>query len=499
MGVADALTVFRLEFRRYLRWRPLRRWLLSWTLLGVLLAIGIVALVAQGEAFWSLGAWGRMLLGLLYVSPTWAGFSCAVLLTQRLAGDKTRRGELHDLYLTALAPFAIVLGKVAASWALAGIMMAAVAPASALAAVLMGVPSGRWLSALLMGWVMLFWLCGAVYRLQWRTIPPSEAVRLYPLRLNSASAVVVGLGLVAFSLYLQVFAVSPIPATLPIVHLLPWNAMLHADALYPTPVGQVPAWAFLTLFSLLGGLVFIVAAAQWLSWWSLWGYRFQRVVGSALLITTATLCFTTIAPQTVIHPRSGERLFFWGLFVCLLVSVLLTRYVLGYYGIPRGQNPPAPRGGMVREWVLCGTLALLTAWGIQASSGVALDGARLAALGGYLGGWLYLVQQLSAGLAAVRLKKLQSIADAGQHMVAEVGLLPQHIGCFTAIIWMPLIVFTEPILRQVLYYPLLITPLGGFLSLDFPTWAYWVYGLYTALLGVALSVSRKQATTQATG
>jgi hypothetical protein len=57
----------------------------------VLLAIGIVALVAQGEAFWSLGAWGRMLLGLLYVSPTWAGFSSAVLLTQRLAGD-ARRG-----------------------------------------------------------------------------------------------------------------------------------------------------------------------------------------------------------------------------------------------------------------------------------------------------------------------------------------------------------------------------------------------------------------------
>ena len=499
MGVADALTVFRLEFRRYLRWRPLRRWLFGWALLGVLLAVGIWTLAVQGDALRSLGAWGRMLLGLLYVLPTWVGFSSAILLTQRIAWDATRQGELHDLYLTALSPFAIALGKVAACWALTGVLMAAAAPASALAAVLMGVPSGRWLSALPMGWVMLFWLCGAVYRLQWRTIPPSEAVRLYPLRLNSASAVVVGLGLVAFSLYLQVFAVSPIPATLPIVHLLPWNAMLHADALYPTPVGQVPAWAFLSLVSLLGGLVFIVAAAQWLSWWSLWGYRFQRVVGSALLITTATLCFTTIAPQTVIHPRSGERLFFWGLFVCLLVSVLLTRYVLGYYGIPRGQNPPAPRGGMAREWVLFGTLALLTAWVIQASSGVALDGARLAALGGYLGGWLYLVQQLSAGLAAVRLKKLQSIAGAGQHMVAEVGLLPQHIGCFTPIIWMPLIVFTEPILRQVLYYPLLITPLGGFLSLDFPAWAYWVYGLYTALFGVALGYGGQRKSLQEIG
>ena len=129
MGVADALTVFRLEFRRYLRWRPLRRWLLSWTLLGVLLAIGIVALVAQGEAFWSLGAWGRMLLGVLYVLPTWVGFSSAILLTQRIAWDATRRGELHDLYLTALSPFAIALGKVAACWALTGVLMAAAAPA----------------------------------------------------------------------------------------------------------------------------------------------------------------------------------------------------------------------------------------------------------------------------------------------------------------------------------------------------------------------------------
>ena len=283
MGVADARAVFRLEFRRYLRWRPLRRWLYGWTLLSVLLATGVLLLVARGESFQTLGALGRVLLGLLYVSPTWVGFSLAVLLTQRIARDATRRGELHDLYLTALSPFAIALGKVAASWALTGILMAAAAPASALAALSMGVPLSRWLTALLMGWVMHFWVCAAVYRLQWRTIPPSEAVRLYPLRLNSASAVVVGLGLVAFSLYLQVFAVSPIPATLPIVHLLPWNAMLHADGFYPTPVGQVPAWAFLSLVSLLGGLVFIVAGAQWLGGWSLWGYRFQRVVGGALL------------------------------------------------------------------------------------------------------------------------------------------------------------------------------------------------------------------------
>ena len=501
MGVADARAVFRLEFRRYQRWRPLRRWLFGWALLGVLLAVGIWTLAVQGDALRSLGAWGRMLLGVLYVSPTWAGFSCAVLLMQRLAGDKTRRGELHDLYLTALAPFAIVLGKVAASWALAGIMMAAVAPASALAALLMGVPLGRWLTALLMGWVMHFWVCAAIYRFQWRTIPPLEAVRLYPLRLNSASAVVVGLGLVAFSLYLQVFAVSPIPATLPIVHLLPWNAMLHADGFYPMPVGQVPAWAFLSLVSLLGGLVFVVAGAQWLGGWSLWGYRFQRVVGGALLIATATLCFATIAPQSVFHPRSGERLFFWGLFGCLLVGVLLTRYVLGYYGIPRGQDASTPTGGMAREWVLFGTLALLTAWVIQASSGVALNGARLTALGVYLGGWLYLVQQLSAGLATTRLETQHSAGSAStrQRVVAEVGHLRDNLGCLTLSVWSVIMIFSEPLLRSLFYYPLLITPLGGFLSLDFPAWAYWVYGLYTALLGVALVARRKPASTQATG
>ena len=499
MGVADARAVFRLEFRRYLRWRPLRRWLYGWTLLSVLLATGVLLLVARGESFQTLGALGRVLLGLLYVSPTWVGFSLAVLLTQRIARDATRRGELHDLYLTALSPFAIALGKVAACWALTGILMASAAPASWLAALLMGVPLSRWLSALLIGWVVLFWVCGAVYRFQWRVVPPLESVRLYPLRLNSLSIALTGLGLIALTLFVGVFSASPLPSMLPIFHLLPWGAMMYADALYPTPVGQVPARAFLTLFSLLGGLVFVVAGAQWLGGWSLWGYRFQRVVGGALLIATATLCFATIAPQSVFDLRSGERLFFWGLFVCLLVSVLLTRYVLGYYGIPRGQNPPAPRGGMAREWVLFGTLALLTAWVIQASSGVALDGARLAALGGYLGGWLYLVQQLSAGLAAVRLKKLQSIAGAGQHMVAEVGLLPQHIGCFTPIIWMPLIVFTEPILRQVLYYPLLITPLGGFLSLDFPAWAYWVYGLYTALFGVALGYGGQRKSLQEIG
>jgi len=501
MGVADALTVFRLEFRRYLRWRPLRRWLFGWTLLGVLSAVGIWTLAVQGDALRSLGAWGRMLLGLLYVLPTWVGFSSAILLTQRIAWDATRRGELHDLYLTALSPFAIALGKVAACWALTGVLTAVAAPASALAALLMGVPLGRWLTALLMGWVMHFWVCAAIYRLQWRTIPPSEAVRLYPLRLNSASAVVVGLGLVAFSLYLQVFAVSPIPATLPIVHLLPWNAMLHADGFYPTPVGQVPAWAFLSLVSLLGGLVFVVAGAQWLGGWSLWGYRFQRVVGGALLIATATLCFATIAPQSVFDLRSGERLFFWGLFGCLLVGVLLTRYVLGYYGIPRGQDASAPTGGMILEWVLFGTLAILTAWVIQASSGVALNGARLTALGVYLGGWLYLVQQLSAGLATTRLETQHSAGSAStrQRVVAEVGHLRDNLGCLTLSVWSVIMIFSEPLLRSLFYYPLLITPLGGFLSLDFPAWAYWVYGLYTALLGVALVARRKQASTQAAG
>ena len=102
--------MFRLEFRRYLRWRPLRRWLFGWMLLSVLLATGVLLLVARGEAFPLLSAQGRMLLGVLYVSPTWVGFSVAVLLTQRIARDATRRGELHDLYLTALSPFAIALG-----------------------------------------------------------------------------------------------------------------------------------------------------------------------------------------------------------------------------------------------------------------------------------------------------------------------------------------------------------------------------------------------------
>lgn len=499
MGVADARAVFRLEFRRYLRWRPLRRWLFGWALLGVLSAVGIWTLAVQGDALRSLGAWGRMLLGVLYVLPTWVGFSSAILLTQRIAWDTTRRGELHDLYLTALSPFAIALGKVAACWALTGVLMAAAVPASALAALLMGVPLGRWLTALLMGWGVQFWVCAVVYRFQWRTIPPSEAVRLYPLRLNGASAVVVGFGSVAFSVLVQAFATQPLLITLPVFHLSPWEAMLYTDARYPTPIGQVPAWAFLSLFSLLGGLVFIVAGAQWLGGWSLWGYRFQRVVGGALFIATATLCFATIAPQSVFDSRSGERLFFWGLFVCLLVGVLLTRYVLGYYGIPRGQDASTPTGGMVREWVLFGTLAILTAWVIQASSGVALNGARLTAFGVYLGGWLYLVQQVSTGLAAVHLDKLRSAAGVGLHVVAEVGLMPQHIGCLVLVIWMPLMLFTEPILRQVFYYPLLITPLGGFLSLDFPAWAYWVYGLYTALLGVALVARRKHASTQAAG
>ena len=501
MGVADARAVFRLEFRRYLRWRPLRRWLFGWTLLGVLLAVGIWTLAVQGDALRSLGAWGRMLLGVLYVLPTWVGFSSAILLTQRIAWDATRRGELHDLYLTALSPFAIALGKVAACWALTGILMAAAAPASALAALLMGVPLGRWLTALLMGWVMHFWVCAAVYRLQWRTIPPSEAVRLYPLRLNSASAVVVGLGFVALSVFVQAFATQPLLITLPVFHLSPWEAMLYADARYPTPVGQVPAWAFLPLVSLLGGLVFIVAGAQWLGGWSLWGYRFQRVVGGALFIATATLCFATIAPQSVFDSRSGERLFFWGLFVCLLVGVLLTRYVLGYYGIPHGQDDPTPIGGMVREWVLFGTLAILTAWVIQVSSGVALNGARLTALGVYLGGWLYLVQQVSAGLATTRLETQHSAGSAStrQRVVAEVGHLRDNLGCLTLSVWLVVMIFSKPLLRSLFYYPLLITPLGGFLSLDFPAWAYWVYGLYTALLGVALVARRKQAATQATG
>ncbi|MCL6535331.1 MAG: hypothetical protein K6U77_04610 [Armatimonadetes bacterium] len=500
MGVADALAVFRLEFRRYLRWRPLRRWLFGWTLLCVLLAASVPALVAQGEAFPLLRAWRQMVLGLLYVSPTWVGFSSAILLTQRIAWDEARRGELPDLYLTALSPFAIALGKVAACWALTGILMAAAAPASALTALLMGVPLGRWLSALAIGWVMHFWVCAAVYRLQWRTVPPMEAVHLYPLRLNSASAVVAGLGIVAFSLCLQVFAVSPIPATLPIVHLLPWNAMLHADGFYPTPVGQVSAWAFLSLVSLLGGLVFIAAGAQWLGGWSLWGYRFQRIVGGALLIATATLCFATIAPQSVFHPRSGERLFFWGLFVCLLVGVLLTRYVLGYYGTPRGHDDSTPTGGMVREWVLFGTLAILTAWVIQASSGVALNGARLAALGFYLGGWLYLVQQVLAGIATTRIETQHSAGSAStrQRVVAEIRLLQDDLGCLAHFMWLAVLILS-PGLRSLFYYPLLITPLGGFLSLDFPAWAYWVYGLYTALLGVALVARRKQASTQATG
>ena len=499
MGVADARAVFRLEFRRYLRWRPLRRWLYGWTLLSVLLATGVLLLVARGESFQTLGALGRVLLGLLYVSPTWVGFSLAVLLTQRIARDATRRGELHDLYLTALSPFAIALGKVAACWALTGILMASAAPASWLAALLMGVPLSRWLSALLIGWVVLFWVCGAVYRFQWRVVPPLESVRLYPLRLNSLSIALTGLGLIALTLFVGVFSASPLPSMLPIFHLLPWGAMMYADALYPTPVGQVPARAFLTLFSLLGGLVFVVAGAQWLGGWSRWGYRFQRTVGGALLIATATLCFTTTAPWTVFHPRSGERLFFWGLFVCLLVGILLTRYVLGYYGMWRGQNAFQPLRGFAREWVLFGTLALLTAWVIQASSGVALNGARLTALGCYLGGWLYLVQQLSAGIASTRLEKLHSAGSVGKHVSAEIGFLPQHIGYFMSIIWVPAMLFRESILHQVFYYPLLITPLGGFLSLDFPTWAYWVYGLYTALLGVALGYSKTRTFLQATG
>lgn len=500
MGVVllDAWRVLWLEARRYRRWRPLRRWLAGAAMLGVLGSLAMVGLggwVGQVQEASTRQILQRFLFACGYALPTAVGLVAALSLTPRLIADRTRRGALTDIYLTELHPLGVVLGKLGVVMGLSGALMLTASPASALAAAAMGVSWQQWLQSLLMGWVALLLPAALVARLQWRTVPELDALRRRAFAPAPLGATL--LTLAALLVYGYLYGAAQTPAgwaTLMLSSLLlPFGAAIYAGSVWTIGGLSVPVAPTAAAIVLLGALTLALATAQWLSWWSARGYRLQRTLGGLTFLGLVSLGAAFWAEVGALPPR----VYFYGLLLAGALGYYLARFALGFHGVSKPLCPRDGFGGIGREWVLFWLSAGVIYGAIIVARGVWLPPLWAIAVAFYLWSILVWVQSLSLGVILHRRALLSADAPPSlrERIVSEACPVDRSETAMLISAFISIYIlswgFRNPLLSFLLYYPLLITPLGGLLRHDFAPWAYALYGMY-ALCMAALVVLLKR-------
>lgn len=497
MGIAllDAWRVFWLEARRYRRWRPLRRWLVGAALLSVLWSLATLGLWAFSEQIADARArlnLQRFLFACGYALPTAVGLIAALSLTPRLIGDRTRRGVLTDIYLTELHPLGVVLGRLGAVAWLSGVLILTASPPSVLAAAAADVAGLQWLQGLLTGWLALLLLIALVARLQWRTVPELDALRRRAFIATPLSATLLALAALLVYGYLYSAAQPPLGVALLMLSslLLPFGAAIYAGSVWTIGGLSLPVAPIASAIALASALTLATATAQWLSWWSARGYRLQRALGGLTFLGL-------IALGAAFWAEAGfapSRVYFYGLQIAGVLGYYLARFALGFYGVGRRLCPRDGFGGVWREWLLLGLSAVAVYSAVGVSRGVWLEPLWAIAVAFYFWGMLVWAQSLSLSVVLYRRDLLhaeappslreQIVSEACPVDRSETSRLISLLFTIYILSWG----LSHPVLTLVLYYPLLITPLGGLLRTDFAPWAYALYGLYA--LGVAAIVAR---------
>lgn len=504
MGVVllDAWRVLWLEARRYRRWRPLRRWLAGAAMLGVLgslVMVGLGGWVGQVQDASTRQILQRFLFACGYALPTAVGLVAALSLTPRLIADRTRRGVLTDIYLTELHPLGVVLGKLGAVMELSGALMLTASPASALAAAVASVSWQQWLQSLLMGWVALLLPAALVARLQWRTVPELDSLRRRAFAPTPLGATLLALaGLLVYGFF---YGAAQTPAGWAVLMLssllLPFGAVIYAGSAWIVGGLTVPVAPTAAVIALAGALTLTVATAQWLSWWSARGYRLQRTLGGLTFLGLVGLGAAFWAEAGA----SPSQVYFYGLLQTGALGYYLARFALGFYGVGKPLCPRDGFGGVGREWLLFWLSAGVVYGAVIAARGMWLPPLWAIAIAFYYWSVLVWMQSLSLGVILYRRALLSADAPPPlrEQIVFEACPVDRHDTAMLISAFFNIYILswgmTHPLLNFILYYPLLITPLGGLLRHDFAPWAYALYGVYA--LGAAALVARRKRLPQA--
>ncbi|MCS7300992.1 MAG: hypothetical protein NZ556_05495 [Fimbriimonadales bacterium] len=483
--VVDAVRVARLEVRRYLRWRPLRRWQLGFVLLSVCWSLTALIVLQYSSSFINatLSAPVRQfILAAWYPLPTAVGFIVVLCLTPRIIGDTARRGTLSDLYLTDLHPLGIVLGKLLSVALLAGMLMLAVSPPCALAAAYAGASLTQWASSLLIGWFALWLPMAMVARLQWRAIPELEGLRRRRFAPTPLSATI--LTLIALLLYAYLHSAARAPTgtafLMTISTLLPFGAALYAGAMLPLGALIVPVSPIIVAISLSGALTAAIATAQWLGWWSAFGYWLQRGLGGLWLLGLTGLfgMFWSVAGVP------GEGVYYYGVLWAGAASYLLARFMFGVYGVGKRSTRHEGWLSVMREWALLWLLAGVCYGAIGLTRGIWLSPLWAVALAFYYWSLLAWVQSFSIETIKARYAALRNGTPPTPRYHAQFEMCPidypETASILQLIVQLYLLLqgLRNDFVVQILHYPILLTPLGGLLRTDFVPSLYVLYGMY---------------------
>lgn len=479
----DAVRVAWLEVRRYLRWRPLRRWQLGFVLLSICWSLAALMVLEYASLSPQVR---RFIFAAWYPLPTAVGFIVVLCLTPRIIGDTARRGTLSDLYLTDLHPLGIVLGKLLSVALLAGMLMLAVSPPCALAAAYAGASLTQWAASLLIGWFALWLPMAIVARLQWRAIPELEGLRRRRFAPTPLSATT--LTLIALLLYAYLHSAARAPTgtafLMTISMLLPFGSALYAGTMLPLGALIVPVSPITVAISLSGALTAAIATAQWLGWWSAFGYWLQRGLGGLWLLGLTGLFGMFWSAAGI----PGESVYYYGVLWATAASYLLARFMFGFYGVGKRSTRHESWLCVVREWALLWLLAGVCYGAVRLTRGIWLPPLWAVALAFYYWSLLAWVQSFSIGTIKARYAALRDGTPLTPHHHAQFEMCPIDYTETVSILWVIVQLYLflhglrNDLVKLILYYPLLLTPLGGLLRMDFVPSVYVLYGLYA--LGV---------------
>ncbi|MEN3001757.1 MAG: hypothetical protein ABDI19_07955 [Armatimonadota bacterium] len=404
--LAETWLVAWFEYRRHLRSRFFWQRLLG----GALLVFLLTALLSWALSRFTQAGMERayaMMLQFMLILHGFAGLVAPFLMTPRIFSDKTRRGETPDIYMTALHPLGIVLGRLMAVGMHFGLMLLVLFPVGAYICQLAGFPLLFWVQVLGMTWLAA---------LMWASLVARWLNKYLPGGLTPPERETVGIsyGLmwiaaVPFILAIQViFPVLGLELSMPLMLMIPPLIPEQMLKVYSIGGWALPAWLvslpFVLGFTLLGA----IATAQRLGWWSDVAYRWQRWLGTVLYWLFFGVNMAIFAGLWVRSAAQAEQLVFFGMMAGAVLYLLVVSPLLGYYGValrPRhGRYAlPPPLGGLLWEWVMVLGIASVAWQAVGLGSGYWVEPARWLAWTVCL--WSLLVM-LQSGRGVLQMKYL---------------------------------------------------------------------------------------------
>jgi len=508
--LADIWAVAWFEYRRHLRsrlfWRRLLGGALLALLLTVLLSWALYSLTQIGSPLRSYAIMLQLMLSLQGL----VGLIAPLFMTPQVFSDKTRRGETPDIYMTALHPLAIVLGRLLAVGLQTGLTLLVLFPAGVFICQLAGFPMLYWVQVLGMTWLAaLMWASLAA---RWLNKYLPGKLTAQSVETMSQSPLLTLLLFVPLMLFIPISPLLGLELSMPLLMMIP--PLIPEEILREYTIGSwaIPAWVMATPFTLGFTLLSAVATAQWLGWWSDTVYRWQRWLGTLFYWLFCGVNLAVIAGVWAHSAVRAEQTVFVGMIASVAVYLLVVSPLLGYYGV--GIRPrhgryalPPPLGGLVWEWAMVFGIACAAWLGVGISGGYWVASLRWLAWGVCLWSLFVLIQSVQ-GVSRLKYLFLRDGSESlgrgfGWRNTAErrveLGggsyegwLLPAVVLPFVFLSLQRTRLPQDSLLVWLVKVAVWLLPFNGLSHFRHPLWHYWLYAAYSLGITAAVFLFRYQ-------